>query len=254
MKTMRRRICWLAVCVFVAAIAAVPLLALVNGRWASEAALGDVVISYDSVVRFYDNATGVEKDSNPSTPLIIDGISVPGNNFGIAFDGALNLFVTNQNGTTSSVKRVSEGETHPLHSAFATQADPRKIVFAGNGDYFVASRTTVATEALIRRYNSSGTQVGKQLYGHGRQQWHLYRHRSRRKSDYALYRRRGDRLASNAAGATVERRIGLAEHGALGDAVAWNRRGRVRDSRASAGTGKQSNARRPHGRGLSGGR
>ena len=58
MKTMRRRICWLAVCVFVAAIAAVPLLALVNGRWASEAALGDVVISYDDVVRFYDNATG----------------------------------------------------------------------------------------------------------------------------------------------------------------------------------------------------
>ena len=69
MKTMRRRICWLAVCVFVAAIAAVPLLALVNGRWASEAALGDVVISYDDVVRFYDNATGDEKD---------DGISVPG--------------------------------------------------------------------------------------------------------------------------------------------------------------------------------
>src|SRR5215213_6589171 len=90
MKTMRREICWLAVCVFVAAIAAVPLVAVVNGRWASEAALGDVVISYDNVVRFYDNATGDEKDSNPSTPL---GISVPGNNFGIAFDGALNLFV-----------------------------------------------------------------------------------------------------------------------------------------------------------------
>ena len=68
MKTMRRRICWLAVCVFVAAIAAVPLLALVNGRWASEAALGDVVISYDNVVRFYDNATGGEKDFN--VPLL----------------------------------------------------------------------------------------------------------------------------------------------------------------------------------------
>ena len=159
MKTMRREICWLAVCVFVAAIAAVPLLALVNGRWASEAALGDVVISYDNVVRFYDNATGDEKDSNPSTPLVIDGISVPGNNFGIAFDGGLNLFVTNKTGTTSSVRRVSE-ETHQLLSPFTTQADPRSIVFAGNGDYFVASRTTTATKAVIRRYNSVGTQVG----------------------------------------------------------------------------------------------
>ena len=64
MKTMRRRICWLAVCVFVAAIAAVPLLALVNGRWASEAALGDVVISYAGFVRFYDNATGDEKETH----------------------------------------------------------------------------------------------------------------------------------------------------------------------------------------------
>ena len=161
MKTMRRRICWLAVCVFVAAIAAVPLLALVNGRWASEAALGDVVISYDSVVRFYDNATGVEKDSDPSTPLIIDGISVPGNNFGIAFDGALNLFVTNQNGTTSSVKRVSEGEHPPADSlhlrlrltlgrlcslAMATTSSP-----AGR---------RLRRRPLIRRYNSSGTQVG----------------------------------------------------------------------------------------------
>jgi hypothetical protein len=107
MKTMRRRICWLAVCVFVAAIAAVPLLALVNGRWATETALGDVVISYDNGVRSYDNATGDEK-------LVIDGISVPGNNFGIAFDGALNLFVTNQNGTTSSVRRVSEETHQPL--------------------------------------------------------------------------------------------------------------------------------------------
>jgi hypothetical protein len=156
MKTMRREICWLAVCVFVAAIAAVPLVAVVNGRWASEAALGDVVISYDNVVRFYDNATGDEKDSNPSTPL---GISVPGNNFGIAFDGALNLFVTNQNGNTSSVQRISEELHQPLTPTFTTQAAPRSIVFAGNGDYFVASRTTVATEALIRRYNSTGSQL-----------------------------------------------------------------------------------------------
>ena len=51
-------------------------------------ALGDVVISSDDVVRLYD--AGRECRRNPISWS-------PGSNRGTAFDGALNLFVTNTN-------------------------------------------------------------------------------------------------------------------------------------------------------------
>jgi hypothetical protein len=154
MATYLRRGCWVVLLVLAVLWTTVAMRAAINGRWASPDALGDVVISFDNAVRFYDNATGDEKDSDASTPLTIDPISVPGSNFGLAFDGALNLLVANTNGTASSIQKLNE-QTH-ARSTLSSQANPRSIVFAGNGDYYVASRTST-TQALIRRFNAVAT-------------------------------------------------------------------------------------------------
>ena len=152
MTSSRRGICWLALLVVVGLVSTVALRAAYSGgtggadaRWASPEALGDVVISFDGVVRFYDNAGNSRGD-----------ISVSGSNRGLAFDGALNLFVANTNGTVSSIQKLPEQTPQTPALPIPTQANPQSIVFAGNGDYFVASRVS-ATQALIRRFGAVST-------------------------------------------------------------------------------------------------
>ena len=124
--------------------------AAVNGPWAHSDALGDVIVSFgDGAVRVYSNADGLEK-----TP---PNISVAGTNRGIAFDGSLTLFVTNTNGTTHSVVKLSPDGSH-TSTTTPTQANSASIVFAGDGTYYVASRVS-STQALIRRFATVGTTV-----------------------------------------------------------------------------------------------
>jgi hypothetical protein len=118
--------------------------------WVTPSALGDVVVSFDGVVRVYGNADGLLKEDN---------ISVTGSTSTrrIAFDGSLTLFVTDF-GDSQLVKLGASG-SHPSVGTVSTQANPQSIVFAGDGTYYVASRVG-STQALIRRFDSSGTPTG----------------------------------------------------------------------------------------------
>src|SRR5262249_42306119 len=57
-----------------------------TSSWASAPALGDVAVSFDGQAQVYDG-------DDPNT--LVDTITLGASNAGIAFDNALNLFVTN---------------------------------------------------------------------------------------------------------------------------------------------------------------
>ena len=114
--------------------------------WASPQALGDVVISFDEVMRVYGQDNGVQKGSD---------IPVAGFNRGIAFDGSLQLFVTNTNGTSNRVVVLDPGTPHgQTGTPVATQPNPHSIVFAGDGSFYVASRS--GATATIERFSAAG--------------------------------------------------------------------------------------------------
>jgi hypothetical protein len=119
-------------------------------NWASPAALGDVIVSFNTV----SFNTVVRVYGNEGTPKGAD-LQVAGTSGGIAFDDSLTLFVTNTNNTVHQLVKLSPNDPHdPTGTPQATQANPESIVFAGDGTYYVASRLSSA-QALIRRF--SGT-------------------------------------------------------------------------------------------------
>jgi hypothetical protein len=115
--------------------------------WVSPEALGDVAVSFNDRVQLFDNA---DPSSNPE---VVDVLGVNG---GLAFDASLNLFVTNSNiapALGEPVHKVVITGASALQTPFVqTQANPRSIVFAGDGTFYVASPGNPAT---IRRYKQT---------------------------------------------------------------------------------------------------
>ena len=118
--------------------------------WQTPEALGDVAVSFDGRVEIFDGAAPGGSDP--------EELTVAGVNGGLAFDASLNLFVTNTN--------LAAVLPEPMHKVVITgggavqtpfvptQANPRSIVFAGDGRFYVASPGSPAT---IRRYRQTTT-------------------------------------------------------------------------------------------------